>query len=353
MKERKLIKETTPRYFYKYMLLSALVICTIAACKKYLPEERETVGGDSQFVIGSYQPVLGRTTFFTGNFFKGSTTYPSDFKIVNARRRNGDPAPELTDLFPVKVWKESYTGFETSLAEIESKRQIQYRPIFEIGPHSGALTLWAEGRSNFLRPQPDSGYLFDVELSNSGGRRFYRDLKLMPFRERPYEPSNYNVISGQPSSNGVFPSVVSSIKGVTSGRYLGGGDVEVYIRKLNNAATTGNSITFKFLDTLFNPIDPALFSKTNWGELLHGFDMQKTATAVTYKVAFPVPLIEMPTKYTSVDGRRAKVRFGYSRIGFGNQREEAELGLDFALYEPGDWEIVFAFKRDNPKFSND
>lgn len=353
MKTRKNINPTTAFYFYRRMMLCALVVCTIAACKKYLPKERETVGGDSQFVIDSYQPVLGRTTFFTGNFFKGSTTYPADFKIVNPRRRNGDPAPELTDLFPVKVWKAAYTGNESTLAEIEAKREIQYRPIFEIGPHSGAFTLWSEGRSNFLRPQPDSGYLFDVELSNSGGRRFYRDLKLMPFRERPYEPSNYNPISGQPLSNGVNPSVISSIKGLSSGRYLGGGDIEVYIRKLNAGTTAGNSISFKFLDTLFNPIDPALFANTNWAELLHGFDMQKTATGVTYKVAFPVPLIEMPTKYTSSDGRRAKVRFGYSRIGFGNQREDAELGLDFALYEAGDWEIVFAFKKDNPKFIND
>jgi hypothetical protein len=353
MKARKHIKEATPLYFYKRMLLFALVVCTIAACKKYLPEERETVGADSQFVIESYQPVLGRTTFYTGNFFKGSTTFPSDFKIVNARRRNGDPAPELTDLFPVKVWKGAYTGNETSLAEIEAKREIQYRTIFEIGPHSGAFTLWAEGRSNFLRPQPDSGYLFDVELSNSGGRRFYKGLKLMPFRERPYEPSNFNPISGQPLSNGVNPSIVSSIKGINTGRYLGGGDVEVYIRRLNTSTAPGNSITFKFLDTLFKPIDPALFSKTNWAELLHGFDMQKTATAVTYKVAFPVPIIELPTKYTSADGRRAKVRFEYSRIGFGNQREDAVLGLDFALYEAGDWEIVFAFRKDNPKFTND
>ena len=353
MKARKHIKETTPLYFYKRIMLCALVVCTIAACKKYLPEERETVGGDSQFVIDSYQPVLGRTNFFTGNFYKGSTTFPSDFKIVNPRRRNGDPAPELTDLFPVKVWKGAYNGEERSLAEIEAKREIQYRPIFEIGPHSGAFTLWAEGRSNFLRPQPDSGYLFDVELSNSGGRRFYKGLRLMPFRERPYEPSNYNPISGQPLSNGVSPSIVSSVKGATTGRYLGGGDIEVYIRKINTNTTPGNSITFKFLDTLFKPIDPAMFSQTNWAELLHGFDMQKTNTSVTYKVAFPVPLIELPTKYTSNDGRRARVRFGYTRIGFGNQREDAVFGLDFALYEAGDWEIVFAFRKDNPKFTND
>ena len=125
----------------RYYMLAVAVLLAASACKKYLPKERETVGADSQYTIDTYQPVLGRTTFFTDNFYQGSTTYPSDFKIVNPRRRNGDPAPELTDVFPVMVWKEAYDGTEKSVAEIEAKRVKQYRPLFEIGPHSGAFTM--------------------------------------------------------------------------------------------------------------------------------------------------------------------------------------------------------------------
>lgn len=336
------------------MLLTCVIVTSIS-CKKYLPQERETVGEDSRYTIDTYQPVLGRTTFFTNNFFKGSTTYPSTFKIVNPRRRNGDAAPELTDIFPVMVWKQAYDGTEESIAEINAKRVKQYRPIFEIGPHSGAFTMWAEGRSNFIRPQPDSGYFFDVELSNSGGRRYYRNLKLMPFHERPYEPSNYNAVTGQPVSNGVRPSIVSFIKGERTNRYLSSGDIDVFIRKLvsQDGASSGNKLTFKFLDTLYNTINPANFSTTNWTGLLHGFNMKKTSTEVTYDVAFPIPLTELPTRYTSSDGRRARVDFTYSRLGFGGSRENALLRLDFAIYEPGNWEIVFAFKNDNPKFTND
>lgn len=330
-----------------------MVTIIFAACKKYLPQERETVGADSQFTVTVFEPVLGRTTYYTGNFFKGSTTYPSDFKIVNPRRRNGDAAPELENLFPVKVWKQAYDGTEKSLAEIEAKREIQYRPVFEISPHTGNFTMWAEGKSSFLRAQPDSGYLFDVEVSNSGGRRYYRNLKLMPFRERPYEPSNYNAISGQPLANGVFPSTVSSIKGVSTNRYLSFYDIDVYIRKLQTSTASGNTLTFKFLDTLYNPIDPALFSSTNWQNLVHGFNMQMTKTSVTYNVAYPIPLVEIPTRFTSADGRRARAQFGYKRNGFGGALEDAVLALDFAIYEPGNWEIVFAFKNDNPKFEND
>ena len=185
-----------------------LTVAFMSGCKKYLPQERETVGADSQFTVTTFEPVLGRTTYFNGNFFKGSTTYPSDFKIVNPRRRNGDAAPELENVLPVTFWKKAYNGNETSIAAIEEKREKQFRPIFEISPHTGDFTLWAEARTSFMRPQPDSGYLFDVEVSNSGGRRYYRNLKLMPMRERPYEPSNYNPISGQPISRAFHPTVI-------------------------------------------------------------------------------------------------------------------------------------------------
>lgn len=335
--------------------LSFLLLATglfIFSCKKYLPQERETVGADSQYTIDTYQPVLGRSTFFTDNFYQGSTTYPSDFKIINPRRRNGDPAPELSDVFPVMVWKKAYTGAEKTIAEIEAKREKQNRSLLEISPHSGAFTMWAEARSNFIRTQPDSGYIFDVELSNSGGRRYYRNLKLMPMKERPYEPSNYNTMTGQPVSNGVSASVISHIKGLTTGRYLSYNDIDVFIQRRVNAVPS-NTLTFKFLDTLYNPIDPAKFADTDWDNLVHGFDKVMTSTAVTYKMIYPIPIVEIPTRFTTSDGRRAKVRFGYSRLGFGGFKESAILGLDFAIYEAGDWEIVFAFKNDNPRFIND
>jgi hypothetical protein len=346
-------KKIKTHFYLPLVILAA--IATFSACKKYLPQERETVGPDSQFTTNFYQPVLGRTNYFSDNFFKGSTTYPATFTIVNARRRDGSPAPELSDVFPVMVWKQAYDGTERSIAEIEKKRQKQFRPLFEISPHSGELIMWAEARSSFVRAQPDSGYLFDVKVENSGGRRFYRGMKLMPFRERPYEPSNYNIISGQPQSNGVFPSRVSFVKGERTNRLMSFLDIDVYIRKLETEdnVTSGNTITFKFLDTLYNEIDPALFAKTDWQNLIHGFDMVKTDKQVTYKVAFPIPAVPFPTKYTTPDGTRARANFGYSRKGFGGATEEALFGLDFAIYEAGDWEIVFAFKNDNPKFSDD
>src|SRR5690349_13664938 len=103
-------------HFYLPLLVLGVIAC-LSSCKKYLPQERETVGPDSQFTSNFYQPVLGRTTYISDNFFKGSTTFPATFTIVNAKRRDGSPAPELSDVFPVMVWKQAYDGTERSIAE--------------------------------------------------------------------------------------------------------------------------------------------------------------------------------------------------------------------------------------------
>lgn len=337
----------------RWALALVAIILIFISCKKYLPEDRETVGPDSQFTKTSYEPVLGRNTLFSDNFYEGSTTFPATFKIVNPRRRNGDAAPELTDIFPVTVWKKPYIGDEKSLAEIEEKRETQYRPLFEMFPNSGQLVMWAEAKSNFIRTQPDSGYLFDVELTNSGGRRFYRDLVLKPLKERPYEPSNYDPINGQSLSNGISSARIR-IKGVGKERYLSRADVDVFIRKRTDEKTGANTLRFMFLDSLYHPMDPKLFSSTDWDHLVHGFNMRISDTDVVYDVAYPIPLAEVPTRYTAPGfSGFASVNFTFPRLGFGGFRDDGLIGLDFAIYEPGDWEIVFAFKTDTPKFTND
>jgi len=338
-------------------LLTGALLTGIGSCKKLVPEYREALSAAAGFSQTTFEPVVGRTTMYSNVFSNpnNSTSYPLDFKIVNPRRFSGEAAPELTDVFPVKVWKDAYTGAETSLAEIEAKRVVEYHNVFEVRKHSGDFVMWSSSRSSFVRCQADSGYVFDIEMTNGGGRRFFRGMRLMPFRERPYEPSNLNAITGQSVSNGIYPSLTSNIKGDSTNQLLSPADIDVYIRKSTDGSNPkgGNSLSFVFLDKYFQPIDPNLFARTDWANLLHGFNMTKTATRVTYEVAYPIPLVQMPTRFTTADGRRSSVRFAWSRIGFGGFQQESVLGLDFAIYEAGNWEIVFAFKNDNPKFSND
>ena len=335
----------------KRLFIFFLIVITFS-CTKFVPSERETIGLDSDYPLQTFTPYLGRTTVYSDIFYKGSTTFPAEFELENVRRRNGNPAPELTDIFPVKVWKQSYTGFETSLQEIEEKRTIENRPLLEVKKHSGELILWEGARSNFVRAYPDSGYLFDIKVANSGGTRFFKGLKLMPYREQPFFPSNLNAGSGMPTSPGVTPSSIL-IVGDSSNRSLGNYDVDVYIRKVNDGTAAGNKLTFRFLDKNDQFINPDNFSATDWPNVVHGFNMQKTPTGVTYDVAYPIPLVPLKTRYTAGDGTLAAVRFSYRRIGFANIEVTNFVGLNFAIYEPGNWEIVFKFRFDNPKFRND
>ncbi len=338
----------------KNILFAGLALLASAsafvACKKNIPDERLSLGSDSNFTKTVYEPVLGRNTLYSDNFFVGSSSQPLTFKIVNMRRFNGDPAPELLDYFPVQVWKTAYDGSEKSIAEIEAKRAVENRRVFEIREHSGQFLMWAKANSNFVKVQADSGYVFDVEVSNSGGRRYFRGFKLQPFRERPYEPSNLNAVTGQTMSLGINPSIVNNIKGERTGNYMGGGDILVQFKK-NNAP--GNSLSFKFVDSLQQTIDPNKFATTDWEGLLHGFNMVKNSDSVKYDVAYPIPLVNFPTKYTTTNGSQARVVFRYERMGFGNVLEKALLGLNFNIYEPGNWTILFWFRNEKPKFVND
>lgn len=337
---------------YKFIKIICTVVLMLGlvttSCKKNLPDERLSIASNSSYTKTVFQPVLGRNTLFSNIFQYGNSSRPLDFKIVNMRTYSGDPAPELTTKYPVSVWKKIYDGTEKSLDEIESKRAIEYHNLFEIRPHSGDLFMWAAANSNMLITQPDSGYIFDIEISNTGGRRYFQNMRLMPLRERPYEPSNLDPVLGQGTSISVSPSNVF-IRGERDGQPLSGFDVQVLFQKVGS----GNSLTFKFIDTLSNVINPNKFADTDWENLVHGFDMVKTDTEVKYKVAYPIPLTAYPTRYTTSSGDKARVVFKFSRRAFGDVLEKNYLAFNYNIFEPGDWVITFWFKRDKPKFTND
>lgn len=66
------------------------------------------------------------------NFSSGNSTLPLTFEISRIVRADGSLAPELTEYFPVKVWKTPYMGTEKSIEEIEAKREIEYRTLFRL-----------------------------------------------------------------------------------------------------------------------------------------------------------------------------------------------------------------------------
>ncbi|WP_126248374.1 DUF5007 domain-containing protein [Chitinophaga rhizosphaerae] len=338
--------------FYGFLL--GISLLATAACKKYLPDDVDTLSEKAVYTTTLYQPVLGRTTFYPNVFNAGQSSLPLNFKVVNVRTREGTPVDIFDKSADVLVWKKGYTGLERSLEEIAKKRLVEKHPFWEIRPNSGEFVMWAEAMAPQVVSQPDSGYLFDVEVSNSGGRKTFRDLKLKPLSQRSYEPNVLDPVTGQVRTDSkgnplYINPILSNITGDASGKTLTADQVRVYFTKKGN----GNSLTFRFYDKDSMPINPAYFNRTVLDSVVHGFNVRKTGTSLGFDVAYPVPLIKLKTSYTNNDGSQAAVVFTYDRIGLGGIRSVSSLTFNFNLFEKGDWEIAFHFHKENPRFRDE
>lgn len=327
-----MMKRTHYSYSLRLFILIALGILIAIGCKRNFPEDLSAFSLDMDFRIKEYRPILGRNTSYVQNFNEGNSSKPLTFRISSIRDVDGKIAYEFLKPFPVLSWKENYTGEEKSLAEINAKRDTLMRPLWEIGKHNGGFTMWEAARSNVVKSFPDSGYYFDVEVSSSGGRRYFKDLRLIPYPEDPYSIGHLGI-------NLLGDSTRTVLRGF-----------KIWCNKVGE----GNSITFKALDPQLKPISWAKFNKTDWEGLLHGFNRRftKDSSAVTYDVAYPIPLVEtIRTKY--VIGSLARSTFSYDRLVFGGLRVRSDLLLLYQIYEPGDWEIIIYFSDEAPLFTND
>jgi hypothetical protein len=214
-----------------------------------------------------------------------------------------------------------------------------------------------------VRQLPAPGYLFDVEVSNSGGTQTYKDLVLDPQRELPYSPSDdIDGLTGLPKMEQsksdpskyvrkyVHPDIVDNILGDSSELAV----VRDSVRVLFHKTGEGSSVTFKFLGKDSLPINPAKFNRTGpWDSLMHGFNVKVTPEYVRYDVAYPIPVVNYATRWTSSDGSSARVTFAYDRKVFGGKVEKSTLSLSFSIYQKGDWEVIFFFASDNPRFRDE
>lgn len=339
------------------LLAFLTTISLLPGCKKWydVPSDKDFLSEQADYTVRSFAPIIGRTNLFTGAFNADASTLPLTFEIINVRDGNGAPSTDLSQVLPTLVWTSAYTGLEQSIAEIEAKRKLEDHPVFEVRK-SGDFILWPAA-TNAMLPNFQGGaipgYLFDVRISNSGGSRVLKDIALKPFRERPYDPTNLNALTGAPAaaSDSILPSALTGMVGLNSRNPLSNNnkDVYIYFKRTGN----GNSLTFKFLDPNKNPIDPSLFNQTKWATLVHGFNMQMTNQYVRYDVAYPIPLVMLPTAYTTPDGSKAAVEFSYTRLGFNGIRETGKLDFNFSIFRQGDWEIDFHFRNDSPRFQNE
>lgn len=338
-----------------------IAVLALAACRKWAPDDLDYLSPRAVYNQKVFSPVMGRTTLYAQIFNTDNSSTPIQFKITNVRyKTTGEPTTDLATPVEALVWKQAYTGEEKSIAEIDAKRVVETHPAWEIRPNSGEFILWAAADNSVLREQPDSGYLFDVEASNSGGKNVYTDLAVMPYREQPYAPYEYDPVTGlqranypNPSDSSVYKLIYNNpgVQNVTDDETnlaLRNDSIRVLFHRKGD----GSSLTFKFMDKDSMAIDPAKFNRTAWDTLVHGFNRVTTKTEVRYDVAYPIPLVRYRTRYTNGDGSQAYVKFIWDRIGFGNIRETCSIDLNFSIFRKGDWEIIFFFQH-NPRFRDE
>jgi hypothetical protein len=307
---------------------------------------------DANFTTRIYRPKLGKNTLMTNNFQSGNATLPFTFEITRIVRADGSPAPELTEYFPVKVWKNPYIGTEKSVEEIEAKREIEYRQLFQVKKHSGEFLMWSNAMSSFVKCSPDYGYVFDVVASNSGGYKSITEMQLVPERESDFEPSIYDPETGLVQEyNYVIPTAMTRFQS-ESGNYMFPDDVHIYFRENQENTDPVKSLTFRFYGPDYTPIAPSSFNQTDWDNLVHGFNMQKTDEYVKYDVVYPIPLVVTKTEYTNETGDRAHVVFSYDRITASGYRWTSSMSFEFAIYREAHWEIIIVFTAGAPTFEN-
>lgn len=342
---------------------------TISSCKKWydIPPDLDYLSERADYNTTTFSPVLGRTTLFSGIFNPDNSTLPIKFEITNFRSTDGTPSSILDHKYPTFVWKKAYTGEEKSLDEINAKRSLEDHAPFEVRS-SGEFIMWAsandENMPGYQRGGGDTlsvsdsalsqGYLFDLKISNTGGEKILKAFELHPFRQRIFEPSDKDPVSGKVIAQ-INPSI-SGLVGATTGNALSNSssdtaqrDVSVTFDKVGD----GSSLKFQFLDKDNKLINPTSFNNTNWDSLVHGFNMKLTPEYVKYDVAYPIPLVKIPTVYTTSDGAQAAIQITYDRLGFNGVRRTASIGFDFNIFQQGDWVITFHFRRERPKFEDD
>lgn len=321
--------------------------------KRFAPRDLDSFSLESSFSQVLFNPTLGQNRLYSDIFLdNNNSSKPLTFKLLNVRTYEGLPAPELSAKFPVYVWTQQYTGEEKSLAEIDEKRELEDHPFMEIREHSGDLVFWGSNEvlARSVKSLPDSGYTFDVQVGNSGGSKVIKGLRVQPYVLREYEPNNADLITGYAPSDWLNPSSVENIISDSTETTLMASDIQISIHKLSGE---GSSVRFAFIDPKNKFINPDKFNLTDWANLIHGFNMEKTDTYVKYDVAYPIPLVERKTKYTTIDGKFAHLDFSYSRIVAGGERQVANLMFDFAIYTTGNWEVLVSFPKEAPKFEDD
>ncbi|SIN82031.1 DUF5007 domain-containing protein [Chitinophaga niabensis] len=340
----------------KIYLLACCSVALLTGCyKDTLPVEKDYMSKDMNFKKETFVANLGRMNVFVDIFNADYSTQPLQFALQSTRQE-GKPVPVLLEEVDTRQWKEYYTGTETSIAEIEAKRTVVRRPILDLNKQNGQLVVWPTDSNKVKYGK----YFFDVLVKNGAGERLFPGLMLDLRRPRPYEPYEYDDLTGirkADNAGGIIRPTIMSGHRDPKGVEIKAENVQVYFVKTGTAA---NKLTFKFVDKDSLPIPISTFNIQRWDSLYYfskmtdrnikfGFNRQipKDSSAVTYDITNPFPVLAE----SFAGDELAEYSFTFSRVSYG-YRSTGRIGMKFSIHEPGEWTIVFRYMI-NPKFSDD
>ncbi|WP_316845434.1 DUF5007 domain-containing protein [Pedobacter psychrodurus] len=310
------------------VLLTAIIFCANSACKK--SDEDGDKSGYLSTAIKYPNPVVsvvtGRGLYISPALSTDESTKPLECSIDAIRDTLGNV---LTNLMNYKVdtyfWKGTPTGLETELSQIDAIRTKVNRPAIDMNPVNGQLLIYGEATNVAVFPK--GTYIIDVKIKNRSGEQVFKNA--LRVNTTPAGPYSYQFAG------------VDGIDGL-----------DVTFTKVQSA---GNKLIIRTLRKDGTAIDPKTLLGYDYGTAAnpnlkdwHNLGLQKTTKYTEFPdrleievAGMPIPVIGGLPAGQGIPswGQRIDMYNNSSAIG-----KYFNYWFDFAIFEPGTWEIVVKLK---------
>ncbi|MGN7723156.1 DUF5007 domain-containing protein [Chitinophaga sp. 22620] len=251
-----------------------------------------------------------------GDLIIDRSNTPIAVELVDIRRWDGKPAPEMLKEVDAIEWKEEKTGQEKSIEELLAKQHVVKRPVFEINRADGRLIFRKESYG-----MDSATYFIDVKVSNSAGSRIIKnavEVKVAVGAEYEYENDYAWIVCADTDWDNCSPYFDSVNIRIESFKYTAG----------------GSKMVWRFKDQNGNVINPKVFPEGSKqkGKRLEDyvFAYRKYDDRLEYDCAYP-----FNTAYREYEWWVPGSTFGK------NDRYDLFAALKFRIFRQGTWDITW------------
>ncbi|SMC59985.1 DUF5007 domain-containing protein [Pedobacter nyackensis] len=314
------------RIYLSFCLLFVTGMALLTGCKKQ--EKIGFISPTIAYTTKTLTVVTGRGLIMSAALATDGSTKPIEASIVSIHDENGKV---FTELMNYKVdtyyWTGTPTGLETSLDQINKIRIAAKKPAIDINPTNGQIIIYPEAKDPAIFPS--GRYIFDIKVKNSGGEMIIKNA--LTINTTPAGPYSY---------------AFSGVDGITG--------IDVTMEK--TVASTGpTKLIVRTLRKDDTPIDPKTLLGYEYGTVAnpnlkdwHNLGLQKIVKYTEFPDRLeietegtPIPVIGgLPTgQGIPIWAQRIDMYNNNSAIG-----KYFNYWFDFAIFEPGTWNITIKLK---------